>query len=282
MRSQPAEKTAAVACGIVPVAADHVRALHAEFADAARWHRIPEGIDDPHLADRQGRPAGIGMGQVILALVVGEGRRGLGHAPAGAGDDLGQDRAQRPHEVAGGRRAAVGDRIEAGQAPARLPGRGGELPRDGRHPARAGAALRLDQVEGLVRVPAMHHDEPMAAVERRAETGVAAGDVEQRDHQQRHPLRRGRIGLRRRLAPAQAGAGGRVGIGHHRGGGRPVGADRALGLCRWCPRCRTGSRRPPGRGRGRGGAHRAGCPTSAPGRSRRRAGAPGDRAASGW
>ncbi len=192
-----------------------------------------------------------------------------------AGDGLREGLAQGAHEVARRRGAAIGHGFEARQRPARLPGGGGELPGDGRHAAGAGAALPVDQVEGLKGVPAMHHHQAMAAIERRPEARVAARDVEQRVTSSEARCGADGSGFGGARPPAQGAARGGIGIGHHRGRRRPVGADRALGR-RWCPRCRKqGSRRPRGRGRCRAATGRAGRPNPQPHRSLRRAASPG-------
>ena len=105
-----------------------------------------------------------------------------------------------------------------------------ELPGDGRHAAGGGHPLALDQLKSAHRIPAAHHHQLGPAEETGVEDREAAGGVKERHRQQGRALGRVRIGLRRRLAPAQERAGGRAGSGEDVGVDIALGGERALGF----------------------------------------------------
>ncbi len=123
------------------------------------------------------------MGHVVVAGVARTEAVGLGHAVADVGPAPGEALLDPVHELGRRRRPAAAD---AGQRRRVV---GGErralqhVPALGRHADEGGDPLGLDEAQGGLGVPAVHHHELELHPEARQHHRDAAGDVEERDDQ---------------------------------------------------------------------------------------------------
>ena len=217
--------------GLVPVELHHLRALDPQLADRpdGQDRHAVGGVADLHLADRGGGPGAVRAGLVVPPGMAGEGGGGLGHAPAVAGGGAGEDLDDAAHQFRSGGRPAVGDGDQGGEVVLR-PGRMlDQLPGDGRDPARGVDALALDQLHGLLGLPAAHEHDLAAGVHGRPEGRGQAGGVEQGHDQEGAALGQlVRVALRQGLAGPQEVPRRADPAGHDVGGHVAVGAQGAL------------------------------------------------------
>ncbi len=177
--------------GLVPVEPDHLWALDPELphlTDGQQGDAVAR-VADLHVADGRGGAGAVGPGLIVLAGVAGEGGGGLGHAPAVAGRRTREDLDDPPDQLRRRGRAAIGDRNQGGQVVLR-PGRVlDELPGDGGHAAGGVDALALDELHGLLGLPAAHENDLAAGVHGRAQGRRQTGRMEEGHHQEGAALR---------------------------------------------------------------------------------------------
>ncbi len=157
---------------------------------------------------------------------------GLRHAPAMAGNGRRQARGKPRQQLRRCCRAAITDARQRREVIIAYPGMLCDLPGDGRDADHPVQLLVLDQAHRRLGLEAVHEDEAMARVERRAEDREAPGHMEERHHDQRARLcrRHGRVGRQGPIAQGCPG-GGKGGPGDVRQG-RSVRRENALGFPR--------------------------------------------------
>ena len=221
----PVFEHAGIDLGPVPVADEHRRAAHQQFAALAGRQFGALLVDNLQLQHRRAAPGARRARQVLRAADAGADRVGLGHAPAGIRHRLREHRIDSPHLLGRARRAAAAHHHQRREVVSARSRNTHQVAGDRRRPDEGRDPLSLDQRRGLLGVPLVHADDlalrPVAGEVDRVRTG----HVEQRDAEQRG-------GLVRRLDRFDAGdqcRGLRVELPRHqRGNDAPVRRDHAL------------------------------------------------------
>src|SRR5262249_39663161 len=146
--------------GLAPVAAEEVRAPEPDLADLPGRDVAPVLADDADLQDRDRAPRAARLAHVVVARALRAVAVGLGHAVADVRPPAGEAPGDALHQVRGRGRAAAAHVLEARGVAAREVGRLEQVPDHRRDADEVRDALALDQLQGPLRAPAVHHHQP--------------------------------------------------------------------------------------------------------------------------